>query len=342
MKKYQIVLLKNDKALDARTKAPKDAERVLAECGYMPLYIKFQQNHTSTARRIGGGIILIINILKTILKIPNGSEVFLQYPTTRYWYLFTTLLKWKKIRMGVVIIDTESYRKDGQMSRREIQELSTFDKIIAHTDAMREVFIRDGIDAKHIQSLHVWDYYVDKLGSNQEVLKIPACVIFAGNPEKSRFLQKIDTLQDNNKVYHFRLYGNAKNKPNSTFVEYANSFQSEDISSVSGTWGLVWDGDSIETASDNYGVYLRISTPHKIGLYLAKGIPVIVWSESGVAPFITANKLGIAVNSLHELKDRLARITPQEMDAIRASVQVFSQKVRNGEMLKAALQAFDN
>ncbi len=339
MKKYQIVLLKNDKALDARQKAPKDVERVLSECGYTPLYIEFQQNHTSTLKRIIVGVLVIVRILKALLKVPSGSEIFLQYPTTQYWYLFVPLLKWKKIRTGIILHDIESFRQDGAMSNQDVQELLHFDKIVAHHEAMTSFLVKRGIPADRIRVFHIWDYYVDNIGENLRNDRTTICL--AGNFSKSGFLQQLGKLK--NEALYFKLFGNTDlSLQVPTFIECVGSFQPDDISQLQGDWGMVWYGDSLDYISGILGDYLKIITSHKIGLYLAKGIPVIVWSESGVAPFITANKLGIAVNSLHELKDRLASITPQEMDAIRASVQVFSQKIRNGEMLKAALQAFDN
>lgn len=340
MKKYQIVLLKNDKALDARQKAPKDVERVLSECGYTPLYIEFQQNHTSTFKRIIAGILVAARILKALLKVPNGSEIFLQYPTTRYWYLFAPLLKWKKIRTGIILHDIESFRQDGAMSDQDVQELLHFDKIVAHHEAMTSFLVQRGIPTDRIRVFQIWDYYVEVLGTNDLSRSSPPVILFAGNLAKSHFLSELQNLHLPSAVFH--LFGTGCTQQFFGSIEYKGNFHPDDLRDLNGTWGLVWDGDSISTCTGNMGEYLKINTSHKIGLYLAKGIPVIVWSESGVAPFITANKLGIAVNSLHELKDRLASITPQEMDAIRASVQVFSQKVRNGEMLKAALQTFDN
>lgn len=45
----------------------------------------------------------------------------------------------------------------------------------------------------------------------------------------------------------------------------------------------VWDGDSVDTCAGNTGAYLRYNNPHKTSLYLACGMPVIVWKEAAIA-----------------------------------------------------------
>lgn len=42
------------------------------------------------------------------------------------------------------------------------------------------------------------------------------------------------------------------------------------------SFGLVWDGNSMDTCTGNYGSYLRINDPHKVSLYLSSGLPIIV------------------------------------------------------------------
>ena len=62
---------------------------------------------------------------------------------------------------------------------------------------------------------------------------------------------------------------------------------------------------SSETCKGSFGEYLRINNPHKTSLYLASGIPVIIWSKAALAEFIEKNKCGITVDSLYEIADKL-------------------------------------
>ena len=58
-----------------------------------------------------------------------------------------------------------------------------------------------------------------------------------------------------------------KEGPNCT---YKGKFSPENISFIEGNWGLVWDGDQLETCHGKLGEYLRINSSHKISLYIAK------------------------------------------------------------------------
>ena len=47
-------------------------------------------------------------------------------------------------------------------------------------------------------------------------------------------------------------------------------------------WGLVWDGAKLDSGDTGLD-YERFNQPHKISLYLACGLPLIVWSEGYAA-----------------------------------------------------------
>ena len=67
-------------------------------------------------------------------------------------------------------------------------------------------------------------------------------------------------------------------------------------------------------------------------------MPVIIWKEAALAPLIEKNKLGIAVNSLYEIPERIASIPEEEYDQMFRNVQEYSAKLRNGEMLEKMLE----
>ena len=58
---------------------------------------------------------------------------------------------------------------------------------------------------------------------------------------------------------------------------------------MEGSFGLVWDGISVETCAGVYGEYLKVNNPHKTSLYLASGIPVIIWKEAAWLSLLNAN-----------------------------------------------------
>ena len=83
--------------------------------------------------------------------------------------------------------------------------------------------------------------------------------------------------------------------------------------------------------------YLRYNNPHKVSLYLTAGIPVIVWKESALANFITKNKLGIAVSSLNEIKEKIEKLSDKEYDEMLKNISKVSSKTKNGGFLTEAI-----
>ena len=168
-------------------------------------------------------------------------------------------------------------------------------------------------------------------------LEFSKTVAFAGNLEKSPFLKKL-IAKEHNILY--RLYG--KNNPfdldDKSNVEYCGGFLPEQVDSLQASWGLVWDGDSLETCAGITGDYLRYNSPHKLSQYIAAGIPVIVWEDSAVAKFVISYNLGICVKNLNLLDKILNSIQQEQYDQIVASVQTMSCRLRNGSMLKEAIK----
>lgn len=95
-------------------------------------------------------------------------------------------------------------------------------------------------------------------------------------------------------------------------------------------WGLVWDGDSLETCTGLFGNYMKMVFPYKASLYLASNRPLIVWEESGIAEFVKEQHLGITVKSLYDIHDKIVALTDEEKDIMRTSVAEWCRKVRTG------------
>ena len=98
----------------------------------------------------------------------------------------------------------------------------------------------------------------------------------------------------------------------------------------------MWDGDSIDACSGNWGEYLRINNPHKTSFYICAGLPVIIWNQSAMSKFIVENKLGICVSSLSELSEALNHVSKEEYDEICASVEAFRKKLVDGYFFREA------
>jgi hypothetical protein len=92
---------------------------------------------------------------------------------------------------------------------------------------------------------------------------------------------------------------------------------------LEGKYGIVWDGSSAYTCRGTAGEYLRWNNPHKLSLYLAAGVPVVTWKEAAVTAFVEKNGIGITVDSLKELPEKLKSITDDQYAAMRRQAEQF-------------------
>ena len=185
--------------------------------------------------------------------------------------------------------------------------------------------------------LGIFDYLLDEApaGADEAYTKT---VLVAGNldPQKSGYLYRLGELAQTVPV---NLYGgNVAADQAADSLHYMGSFPPDELPArLRGNFGLVWDGDSADTCSGQTGEYLRINNPHKTSLYLAAGFPVIIWKQAALAPFITENGLGLAVDSLAELPSVLEGLSPADYTAIRQRVRDFGARLREGEYIRRAL-----
>ena len=122
-------------------------------------------------------------------------------------------------------------------------------------------------------------------------------------------------------------------------MKYCGQYTPEQLPQVlRGGFGLVWDGDEIQSCSGVYGSYLRYNNPHKTSLYLACGLPVIVWDQSAIAEYVVEHHLGLAVRSLEELPRRLQRMDRAEYAALCQGAAEMGERLRRGDMLRRALR----
>ena len=123
---------------------------------------------------------------------------------------------------------------------------------------------------------------------------------------------------------------------NNSNIEYAGVFKPEETGCISGGWGLVWDGDSIDSCTGDLGEYLRYNTSHKTSLYLSAGIPVIVWEQSSLAGWVKEQNIGITVKSLHDISSAISGLSNADYAHIINNVRAIAVRLRRGYFMKQA------
>lgn len=321
----------------AGNKARADVVKILTGIGYM---------HIPLFRNGNKKVIIIAQIffacLKTVFWAGKDDIVFVQYPyypsivnTVLFGFLKAGRIV-KKYQLVLLIHDIVGLRteRDGmKILKKEITLFNSFNKVIVHNEEMAKILKKYGLNANY-RILGVFDYLYEGELSDFSHKKLPT-VIIAGNltKEKCGYAYQLSQLN-----LHFCLYGIDYTAESSENIEYMGAFQPEDlVSHLKGDYGLVWDGDSCETCSGMFGQYLRYNTPHKISLYLAAGLPLIVWKESALADFVVRNNLGICIESLKDLNSVLSGLSIYEYERMLLSVKEYRRDVVSGNHLKAVL-----
>ena len=266
----------------------------------------------------------------------RNDIVCIQYPTINYPFGFSYILQSmqkKNIKILAIIHDLNSIRYPNFKSykKKEIKTLDSFDILIDHNLKMRNKLKVLGIKHPHIVDLELFDYISKRTDLYEN--KIDVDVVVAGNLSKS----KSGYLYHLPKNLTFGLYG-LNYEGNCNNVLYYGAFSPDELPNMlHGRFGLVWDGPSNTTCEGNYGEYLKINNPHKVSLYLASGIPIIVWNQSAIADFVKKYECGISVSSLSDISLYLDSIDKLQYEKMLANSRILANKVRNGEFTKKAL-----
>ena len=207
---------------------------------------------------------------------------------------------------------------------------------------MKEWLINNGLIKKCI-CLNLFDYLIN---NNIEIKKfyektskLKKEIVFAGNlsKEKSGFLYNIDNKILKN--FELKLYGaNLKKEIINKHINYLGKCLPDELPlKLIGDYGLIWDGNSTESCIGEVGEYLKFNNPHKLSLYMAAGIPVIVWSKSAISKFVIENKVGIVINNLNEINEVLNK-NQEKYEEFKNNTLMISRVVINGGYTKMAVK----
>jgi hypothetical protein len=340
----------------AGSKAPTDISFIAESLGVRPLVF-------ISSKWIPGNIYMrrikaLFSGLKTwrrlFREIDEESYVIVQHPyeSINVFRRYIDICKQKKnVHFIALIHDLDSIRgnfnlkNQQQLSKRnrvgDYEILSKCDYIISHNESMSVLLTKMGIEKRKIIDLEIFDYIV-----NGEVPKdrmFDKSVTVAGNlmPGKCKYLYEL--LGYENRSFTLHLYGPGFEDRGFKNVIYHGSFPSDTLpTQLEGSFGLVWDGDAMESCVGNSGEYLRYNNPHKTSLYLASNMPVIVWNEAAIKSYIENNKAGVGVNNLYELNDLLDGLPLDEYSMLQSNSCIAGKKIRSGYYFKRTMEELNS
>lgn len=314
---------------NASSKPREDINRALNEIGFEVVNIIGEK---SKVKRF---VTIILKSIIEVCKIRKHKDnlVVCQYPIDLRPSTRKLILRiFGFVNTIYLIHDIGSLRFDGEISKSDIQELQLAKKLIVHTSAMQKYLFEAGVTTP-MEKLWLFDYYYDKSCLYEP--KQSYNIVFAGNLNKSQFIKKIGNVLS---PYKLLLYGKELIYEVPKSILYKGCFNPNDLSNVEGDWGLVWDGDSITECNGRLGEYLRYNSAHKVSLYLSCGKPVIVWSKSALGQYLVDNNLGISVDSLDQIPEKLNSVSLVQFNSMIEAVKVYKDKLSQGFMIKEVLK----
>lgn len=337
---YCIAYSRNNKEKNAGAKAPDDIIEICKTLGFEIYWIPTNIEEKNIFTKIYWKLIIpFIYWSKFFIKLKNGDKILFQHPlyAPKVRSLFFPLFKKiKKIYAVGLIHDIKSLRMYGEISESELKELLYFDKLIVHNINMYNYLSKNGVPTDSMEVLEIFDYIVSSEIPNS---KYSEELVIAGNLDinKARYIY---SLAQKNQDISINLYGVGLVKKNIiNNMNYFGSYNPEElVKFLQGKFGIVWDGTDIESCNGEFGEYLKYNNPHKTSLYLASGLPVIIWNEAALSSFIVNNNLGIAVDSLSNISGILNKISVEEYRLMKKNSESIAKNLRQGYYTKKALK----
>ena len=305
---------------NAGNKARNDVEVIFNRLGYAPLKVRVDDWYKMNV--LNAQIHKYRALLRAFKRLKKNDDIVIQFPLLHHSLFINSLLKSLKnrgVNTYLLIHDLETLRFVNDKTlpfrmklRMKLTESDTFHSVTGIIDYLIPNFQEK-----------------NGLSKNQPI-------IVAGNleQEKAGYLYSLPAEPA------YNLYGVGFDESRALENEtYFGSFLPDGLpAALKGGFGLVWDGDSAETCSGVFGEYLRYNNSHKASLYLASGFPLVVWKQSALSHFVLEKGCGIAVESLHDLKEAIDNLSDADYQDLVNNAKRIGQDIRDGYYLKTALK----
>lgn len=320
---------------NAGNKAKTDIEAIIKDNGFINVGLK--QSHRSN--KVTGFLLTLCGVLKAIFTIKKGDLLLLQYPFKKYYVFKCCIAHVKGAKVVTVIHDLGSFRRKKLTVHHEIWKLNHSEYIIAHNDSMHQWLSDHGCKAQIID-LSIFDYLSEQKPEAKNTEFNHYRILYAGGlaKRKNAFLY---TIGKHLQSLVLNIYGNGLDLNEMEGIEhvYYKGFMASDdlIKKAEGDFGLAWEGSSLSSCEGDFGEYVKYNNPHKVSLYIRCNLPIIIWSQAALAPFVEQNGIGISIDSLEDLEDKLKQITPEQYLSMKRNTEKISRNLSQGYYIMHAL-----
>lgn len=340
--KYFFLHVDGGSSNHAGSKAARDCDKILSDLPIKKIKAYSCFSRSRIIRRIVKGIQLI-----NLYRLPKKSVIMIQYPLPmehRYLADLRKLKEKRKLKYVFIIHDLESirnmYDKIELYEKNDNEMFEIADMVIAHNEKMIKVINEKfHFPIDKMVSLGIFDYLFEEkahVRSNKKGKNLRVMIVGNLEPKKAGYLYN---KKFNKIINFFSLYGPQFEKEKVQNAKYYGQFPPEKlVEKLEGSFGLVWDGNSPDSCEGKTGKYLLINNPHKTSMYLASGFPVIIWKKAALADFVKQHNVGILIDSLWEIPEKVNQITDDEYETMLKNVAKISNKLTSGYYLKTAIR----
>ena len=324
---------------DAGSKARMDIERIMEKMGFRPA----GRQRTISKNRLRHFILTLAIVLRMPARIKRGDILVLQYPT-KYYNAICRLAHLRGSRVITFVHDLGCFRQKHSSAEKEIRRMNLSDGVIGCNPTVCGWLADNGFVGYGKRGiavpLHAFDFLSDSESPDRKNTWPLRKIVYAGQlaQRKNRFLYDFGHHIEG---YTVNVYGKGFDKSHAAGPEKFSikGFMLPDalIGAAEGDFGLVWDGDSVDSCCGNWGEYLMINTPHKVSLYIRCGLPIIIWRKAAMARFVEENGIGICVGSLRDIAGIYTRLTQAEYERMYENVQRVSRMMSEGRFFSRAI-----
>ncbi len=341
MNRYQIYEVSAEKN-HAGSKATADVKIIAEKYGYTPVKVRMISEEDTFTAKVRRQIQWIADWHAVYKRIDASSVVLLQCPFHHKQInrerILRRLKEEKKVRFITLVHDVEKLRgfRYSEYYRHEFAfMLELSDILIVHNQVMKDYFVSQGCSPERIVCLEIFDYLYS---GKKSLPQFERTITVAGNLDTTKcgYIKELAQLKE----VSVDLYGsNYDPSLSGKNIHYHGSFPASEIPGMLNKgFGAVWDGNSIIGCQGDAGQYLRYNNPHKLSLYLASGLPVVIWKEAAEASFVVQNHLGFAVDDLLAAEKQINEISEEDYRRMTESVSQIAEKLKAGWYTQQALK----
>ena len=328
----------------AGSKARLDIENILLNEGFTELNYQVPNNKNRIVNRF-----LVEKRWRNMFSsFTNGDVVLIQYPLIQMSYTVSeviSMMSKKGVNIVLLIHDSNilrdskfdgiSFFKKKRICYGELAIFNSVSKIICHNEKMKKALIKLGVKEEKLVCLEIFDYLLGEYPNvNSDMSSRALLVAGALYPEKCPYIYSVPESVK----FNFFGVGYDTSRQKSANTQYFGSFLPDELPySLEGGFGLIWDGDSIQTCNGTFGEYLKVNNPHKTSLYLASGLPVFIWEKAALADFITKHNCGFAIEKLSDIEKIINSLDDSHYREMKSAVEKISSQLRSGYYFKKAL-----